>query len=250
MFSNRPVFMVDEAGTEKYFYTIMDASNYSGTSIKTIQTVVNHDTFVNCSKIDSMCRFYEEGKTIKTTSPYFLPSMAPDYEGFDFYTLPLDKVVALDEDYNIVNTFNNIKEAAEYYGHSGKYYNISAYVNKRFIVVYLGGVAITLLFAQHPLSVGGKKPVVGTNIVTGEAFFYRSISEAMQHLNITIDYSYFIKKYVKKDNEYKSADGNVYKFVYAKDYTEQLPTLWVKPKKKLTIVFNLSHLFFLIYTIF
>jgi hypothetical protein len=48
----------------------------------------------------------EEDQVMKSGSPYVNPYLREDMAGIDHSTLPLGKVVAFDEEYNMVATFN------------------------------------------------------------------------------------------------------------------------------------------------
>lgn len=218
LLGSRPLIATAADGEVYQFSSINKASQVLGTSRKTISTVINYpDTFVNCPSISKMCSFMEEDQVMKSGSPYVNPYLREDMAGIDHSTLPLGKVVAFDEDYNMVATFNSGSDAARQCGFGDKYYNISRNINKVFIEVVFGGVTMKLLFAQNKISTGRSKPVVCTNTVTGEVTNYAGLNECVRAIDPSAKNTgggAFTRIYIK--------NGGLYKGIYRLQYLQDI----------------------------
>lgn len=212
-FYSRPFVAVTTDGLEKPFSSMNYGSQILGTSRKTIETVINYNTYVDCKGIGAKCRFFEVGRAIREGSPYANPYTVPDHTSVDYNSLPLGRVIAFNEKLEEYASFADSTEAAAACGYGDDYYRISRYINKKFIKVLLGGVTLKLLFTQNPMSKGRTKQVVRTD-VTGEVIGYESINACRQDLGLKGDSSYFIKKHIKRDHVY----DNRYTFCYLSDY--------------------------------
>lgn len=217
-FHSRAFIAVTSEGKEYPFGSLNYGAQILGTSRKTIETVINYDHYVECKHYGS-CRFYEPGRPTLTGSPYANPYTKPDHSGIDYKTLPLGKVIAFDANYTEIDSFDNSTAAAKACGFGEDYYRISRYINKNFIEVVMGGVAMKVLFAQNPLSKGRTKQVVRTDLSTGKVVGFNSINDAYFELGNTNDSSDFRKRYVKGDQVYKGK----YTFQYLSEYTGPVP---------------------------
>jgi hypothetical protein len=169
-----------------------------GVSRKTISTVINYrDTFVNCPGIGISCRFSEPDMPILEGNPYPNVYNLPIIEGFDFSTFPMGRVYALTEDFNIHADFPNSRAAAKAFN-LGDYYNVSRYINNKFIVCVVSGVTLKLLFAQNPLSKGRTKPVSCLDITTNTTTFFTSVNKCTVGLGKPVSFSSgLISTYIK-----------------------------------------------------
>lgn len=215
----RPFMAITIDGKIFDFASLNEGSRVLGTSRKTIEVVLNHDTFVYCEGIDIKARFFEADRAISTESLYSNPYNAPNaVTPIDLQSLPKGKVLAYDTDFKLVATFNNFTEAAEVCGLEN-YYRVARYVNKRFVLVMLYGVTMILFFAQNPEIKGRTKPVVMTDVTTGIAVKYSSITECCKDLGLATANSGFINAYIKGDRLYR----NIYKLCYLADYKGPVP---------------------------
>ena len=141
---------------------------------------------------------------MKEGSPYKSRYRAPDLVGLDYSSLPLKGIFAYDDNYKLCKEFNTRSEAAEYCGFGDKYYQITRYINKRFITCVVRGVSMKLLFAQNPLTKGGRKRVSCLNLETKELTHYKSVNECIKALGLDVSMaSHIIKRYIKQNKAYK-----------------------------------------------
>jgi intracellular sulfur oxidation DsrE/DsrF family protein len=218
LLGSRPLIATTVDGEVYHFSSINNASQVLGTSRKTISTVINYpDSFVDCPAISKSCSFVEEDQLMKFGSPYANPYLREDMSGIDYSALPKGKVFAYDQDYNMVASFDNSSDAARQCGFGSKYYNISRNINKAFIEVVLGGVAMKLLFAQNKLSKGRGKTVVCTNTITGEVVHYASLNECVRSVNPSVTNTgggAFTRRFLQ--------EGHLYLGIYRLQYLEDL----------------------------
>lgn len=209
----RPFIAKTESGKELNFDSLSSAADMLGTSRKTITTVMNYlNGYVDCPGIEERARFYEPHLPLKEGSPYKNPHAAPDLVGLDYSSLPLKGIFAYDENYKLHREFNTRSEAAHYGGFGDKYYQITRYVNKRFITCVVAGVSMKLLFAQNPLVKGGRKRVSCLNVDTKEIHHYKSVNDCVKAIGLDVSTaSTIIKNYIKP--------GKVYKGKYLITYT-------------------------------
>lgn len=181
------------------FPSLNVAQKILGTSRKTIATVMNfQDTYVNCPGINSKCRFIEPNMPIRTGSPYISPYARPTLDGIDYSQLPLSRVYAFTEDLAPYTDYANSSEAAEACGFGDKYYSVSRNINNRFVSCTIGGVTISLLFAQNPLSKGGRKPVSCLDTTTDISTTYPSVNSCMTGIGMKPSQaSSVIKNYIR-----------------------------------------------------
>jgi len=176
-----------------------------GTSRKTISTVMNYtDTFVNCPKLGVKCRFIEPNLPMKNGSPYTSPYMLPDLQGVDYTLLPLKRIYAFTESFELHSDYADSTQAANLCGFGDNYYRVSRYINKRFIACTVGGIGMKLLFAQNPLSKGGRKPVMclDTSDLNNTPVRYKSVAECAKAIGST-DTSGLIKNYIRPSIPFK-----------------------------------------------
>lgn len=160
--------------------------------------------FVECPNLTTRARFYEPHMPMIEGSPYKTPYLLPDHTGVDYESLPLQGLFAFNEQYELFKEFSSRSDAAQQCGLGNKYYQVSRYINKRFITVVIGGVSMKLLFAQNPLVKGGRKQVTCLNIETNEVTLYKSINACLRDLELNPgSVSGFINNYIKPGKPYK-----------------------------------------------
>ena len=196
-------------------------------SRKTIEVVMNHDTYVSCPGIGTTARFFEEGQNLIEKSPYVNLYNVPDLvTPIDLFSLPHGKIFAYDESFEAVATFNSATEAAETCG-LGQYYNVTRYVNKRFVKIVLYGVAMNVFFAMHPFVKGRTKPVVLTDVTTGVPVEYSSANACARALGLATAESSFVRRYVNANALFR----NKYNLCYLADYKGPTPLRASAPNK-------------------
>lgn len=209
LLGERPFMAITEGGTPINFESMNSATHVLGVSRKTISSLMNFpDNYSYCPGIDNSCRFFEPQNPLKVGSPYTNPYLLPDFNGVDYSQLPLEGVHAFTEDLQPYATFTDSTHAASECGFGSKYYNVSRWINKRFISCVIGGVTIKLLFAQNPLIKGGCKPVRCEilDLDNSEPFNFKSINECIRELKLDVSVkstSAFIKNYIKPGKPYK-----------------------------------------------
>lgn len=179
--------------------SLNSARQLLGTSRKTITTVLNFvHVYVDCPEIGARCRFLDPNLPLHTSgSPYISPYNLPTIDGFNYTELPLGRVFALTEDFEIHSDYGSSREAANTFN-LGEYYNVSRYINSKFINCIVGGRSIRLLFAQNPLSKGRGKPVSCLDTTTNITVRYSSINECIRSIGESaFDSSYLIKRFIK-----------------------------------------------------
>ena len=183
------------------------AADILGTSRKTISTVMNYiDTFVRTPKLGVKCQFIEPHLPLKSGNPYTYPYMLPDLAGVDYTKLPLDRIYAFTESFDLHSDYASSSEAARLCGFEDKYYQVSRYINKRFVACVIGGLTVNLLFAQNPLVKGGRNPVMclDTSDPHNIPVRHKSIAECAKAVGTTNnDTSNLIKNYVRTGAKYK-----------------------------------------------
>lgn len=226
----RPFKVLTSDGMVLDMNSLSDGARILGTSRKTIEVVLNHDTSITCNGIGAKARLYEDGQPLITTSPYSNPYQVEDIDvGLDYYSLDPRYLYAYDSELNLKATFSNSSEAAKASGYGDDYYRISRYINKRWLEVVIGGVVTLLLFAQNPLVKGRTKAVVWVELATGISLSFFSINDLLAHIWYTGDASHFIKKHLKRGEEL-----NGFKVYYATDAKGVLPSPTTVSKERKT----------------
>jgi NUMOD1 domain len=198
----RPLLAITENGKTIEFLSMNSAADILGTSRKTISTVMNYvDTYVSCPTLGEKCRFVEPHLPTKSGNPYSSPYAAPDLEGIDYNKLPTERIYAFTESFELHSDYANSIEAAKACG-LNNYYNVSRYINKRFVKCIIGGAAIKLLFAQNPLSKGGRKPVTCLDTTTNTLTRYSSVNQCARAIGSS-DSSTLIKKFIRPGKLFK-----------------------------------------------
>ena len=209
------------------FTSINNGKNVLGVSRKTIETIINYpNNYTYCSGISMECRFYEDGKPLKESSPYVNPYLRPDIKGLDFYSLPPRKILALDRSFYVIAEFINSKEAALNCG-LVHYYNVSRHINKMFINVIYNGKAMELLFAQNPLSKGGRKKVVLVNLDTNTPLLFKSIYDLTRYFGLDPKIQgggSYLNKCILNQMVYR----NSYRIYYLEEYKGPTPVPFKK----------------------
>lgn len=162
--------------------------------------------FSYSSNIEEKCRFLEPHLPLKYDSPYVNPYNKPILKGINYDKLPLDKVFAFTEAYELQGTYSSSAEAAINCG-LNKYYNVSRYINNRFRFAdcVIEGKIIKLLFAQNPLSKGTKKSVLCTDITINISVKYGSVNDCTRALGLpTKSSSNLIKNYIQKGKVFQN----------------------------------------------
>ena len=176
------------------FTSINNGKNVLGISRKTIETIINYpNNYTYCSGISMECRFYEDGKPLKESSPYVNPYLRPDIKGLDFYSLPPRKILALDRSFNVI-------------------YN---------------GKAMELLFAQNPLSKGGRKKVVLVNLDTNTPLLFKSIYDLTRYFGLDPKIQgggSYLNKCILNQMVYR----NSYRIYYLEEYKGPTPVPFKK----------------------
>jgi len=205
LLGTRPFLAITQDGDRLVFSSISSGSEILGTSRKTIETIMNYpDNYTSCRGIDKVCRFIELNSLAKEGSPYINPYMRPTLDGIDYGSLPLGVISVFKEDFSLYAVFNNSTDAANQCGFGNKYYNVSRYINNRFVSCIIGGISIKLLFAQNPLSKGRVKPVSCTNTLTGELTNYKSVNDCTRALGMPVAFSTdLIKGFIKPGKLFK-----------------------------------------------
>lgn len=206
LLGERPFIAITDDGRELKFDSINSASDILGTSRKTISTVINYkDVFVSCPSLKVKARFVEPLAVLKEGSPYKNPYLLPDLvvSEINYDSLPLKGIHAFNENFEFYKEFDSSVDAAEQCGFGDKYYKVSRYINKRFIICVIGGVSIKLLFAQNPRIKGGRKWVSCLNLDTKKATQYKSINDCIKGLGLDSSHaSKIIKNYIKPGKAY------------------------------------------------
>ena len=205
MLGERPFNCITESGRVIEFTSLNSASDVLGISRKTITTLMNYpNSFSYSSNIGEKCRFLEPHLPLKYDKPYVNHYNRPAIQGIDYNKLPLDKVFAFTETFDLYDTYSSSAEAAIKCG-LDKYYKVSRYINNRFIDCVIEGKNLKLLFAQNPLSKGNKKSVLCTDITTNTSVKYESVNDCTRALGLpTESSSNLIKNYIKKGKVFQS----------------------------------------------
>lgn len=205
LLGERPFNCITESGRVIEFTSLNSASDVLGISRKTITTLMNYpNSFSYSSNIGEKCRFLEPHLPLKYDKPYVNPYNRPAIQGIDYNKLPLDKVFAFTETFDLYDTYSSSAEAAIKCG-LDKYYKVSRYINNRFIDCVIEGKNLKLLFAQNPLSKGNKKSVLCTDITTNTSVKYESVNDCTRALGLpTESSSNLIKNYIKKGKVFQS----------------------------------------------
>lgn len=200
----RPFTAIAENGIELSFDSINSGSTVLGISRKTIDSLMNYPShFSHSSVLNERFRFLESHLGLKEGSPYISPYNKPDLVGIDYNNLPLTGVHAFTEDLQPHSVYQDSSEAARLCGFGDKYYNVSRYINTRFVSCVIGGVTVKLLFTQNPLVKGGRKPVSCLNIATNLAVNYPSVNKCMEGIGLdSSKSSYMIKQYIRSAKVY------------------------------------------------
>lgn len=194
---------ITESGRSIEFLSINAATDILGISRKTIATVLNYpNIYVECPKLSEKCRFVEPHLPIKSGNPYISPYMRPTLNGIDYNQLPLDRVFAFTESFELHSDYANSSEAAFQCGFGDKYYRISRNINTRFVICLIDGISIKLLFAQNPLSKGSQKPVLCLDTTTNTSTSYKSVNDCARAIG-PVDSSGLIKNYIRPGKLYQ-----------------------------------------------
>lgn len=199
----RPFIAITESGRTIEFLSMNSATDILGTSRKTISTVANYpDSYVECPALGEKCRFLEPHLPMKSGNPYISPYMRPNLDGIDYNQLPLDRVFAFTESFELHSDYANSSEAAIQCGFGDKYYQISRNINNRIVACTIAGVTIRLLFAQNPLSKGSRKPVLCLDTTTNTSTPYASVNDCAKAIG-PVDSSGLIKNYIRPGKLYQ-----------------------------------------------
>src|SRR6201999_1888360 len=196
------------------------ASDVIGISRRTITTLMNYpNNFSYSRNIGEKCRFLEPHLPLKYDSPYvntynkptLLPPVPSSLNTMDlkdgyinYEKLPLGKIFAFTEDYELHDIFSSSAEAAMKCG-LDKYYNVSRYINNCFIDCVIEGKILKILFAKNPLSKGNKRLVLCTDISTNTSVKYDSVNDCTRALGLPVESSSnLIKNYIKKGKVFQN----------------------------------------------
>nr|QKS32153.1 GIY-YIG endonuclease [Sphaerobolus stellatus] len=184
LLGSRPFKAITKEGSIYEFSSLNHGQAVLGRSRKTIETLMNYpNNYTYCPGVNMECRFYEEGRPLKENSPYTNQYLRSDFEGIDYNSLPLNKIIAFDKNFNVIADFNSSKEAAAECG-LGSYYRVSRHINKMFIKEKYVGKEVELLFAQNPLSKGSSKKVVLFNLNTKTSLLFSSFNDLVRYFDL------------------------------------------------------------------
>lgn len=108
LLGERPFNCITESGKVIEFTSLNSASDVLGISRKTITTLMNYpNSFSYSSNIGEKCRFLEPHLPLKYDSPYVNPYNKPTIQGIDYDKLPLDKVFAFTEAFELYDTYSS-----------------------------------------------------------------------------------------------------------------------------------------------
>lgn len=131
----------------------------------------------------------------------------------------MGRVYALTEGFNIHSDYANSRAAASAFN-LGDYYNVSRYINTKFIVCAVGGTTLKLLFAQNPLTKGRTKSVSRLDITINTTTFYTSVNKCTVALGKPISFSSgLIRNYIKTGKLFQGKFIIKYITLFVVEYT-------------------------------